>query len=105
MIAGKKPAALTYEQDFFKHFQTPAEMYDWVVVKFDPPNSSYTKYVVAQPGEEERAKKIVSLVSAVNKNNFKFRDSEQEIKYHKTLGNLLGYKESDINDFIKRNVQ
>lgn len=102
MIAGKKPAALTYEQDFFKHFQTPAEMYDWVVLKFDPPNSVYTKYVVAQPGEANRAKQIASLVTAANKINFKFQNKNQEIEYHKTLGNLLGYKDADIEDFIKK---
>lgn len=101
MIAGKKPAALTYEQDFFKYFQTPAEMYNWVVLKFDQPNSSHTKYVVAQPGEDSRAKEIASLVTAANKINFKFQNKNQEINYHQTLGNLLGYKDSDIEDFIK----
>lgn len=104
MIAGKKPAALTYEQDFFKYFQTPAEMYDWVVLKFDPPNSVYTKYIVAQPGENNRAKQIVALIKAANKINFKFQNKNQEIEYHKTLGNLLGYKDSDIEDFIKSTV-
>lgn len=102
MIAGKKPAALTQEQDFLKHFQTPAEMYDWIVLKFDIPNSVFTKYVVAQPGENSRAKQIVSLVTAANKINFKFQNKNQEIEYHKTLGNLLGYKDSDIEDFIKK---
>jgi len=104
MIAGKKPAALTYEQDFLKHFQTPAEMYDWVVVKFDPPNSSFSKYAVAQPGEEERANLIAKLVTAANQNNFKFQSTDQEIRYHQELGRLLGYSEADIKDFIKSKV-
>jgi hypothetical protein len=102
MIDGKKPAALIQEHDFLKHFKTPAEMYNWVVIKFDIPNSVWTKYVVAQPGENQRAERIASLVTAANKLNFEFQNKNQRLEYHRVLGHLLGYKEADIEDFINQ---
>lgn len=97
--AGTKPAVLMYDETFDQYYKPLVNKYRWEYVTFDTGESKH--YVVAQPGDRQRAERIAKLVSDANKQVFK-TGTRIDPNYHRELGTLLGYSKADIDEFIKK---
>jgi hypothetical protein len=53
-------------------------------------------YVIGQPGQEARVKRIGQLIYDMNK-----AGGNPTADYHRELGRLLGYSEADVANFLK----
>lgn len=98
--AGTKPAALVNPWEFDTLYRPIADGMGWEVIEYTIPGfEGHRFYVVAQPGERDRAQRIVKLVKQANDT----RISGEQIgpEYHRELGFLLGYKKDDVEHFIK----
>ena len=95
--AGTKPAVLMYSETFDELYRPIANKMKWEVVKFN--TGDQTHYVVAQPGQRQRAERIAKMVTDANK----VFDTGKKIspEYHRELGTLLGYPKADIEHFIQ----
>jgi Nucleotidyltransferase domain len=96
MKAGLKPAALMIKPVFDRLFRPHVRSQHWQVLTFTLPHGA-EMYVVGLPGAGERMRKIAQLVIAANR-----RQEDPGEFYHRELGQLLGYSDSDIDDFIQR---
>ena len=95
MLAGTKPAALINELEFEKLYAPHMAEHNWIAKKFWLPDMEHNFYVIGQPGELDRVKRIGQLVYNMNKSK-----QPPDAKYHTELGRLLGYSEADIEDFL-----
>lgn len=99
MQAGNKPAALVDPVYFKKLYKKTADANHWPYFQFKVPGINYRNFVVGLPGQEKRIRRIAEIVTDMNVN------MQQGIKpgkeYHTELGRLLGYADSDIQDFLK----
>lgn len=100
MRAGTKPAALVNPWEFDKLYRPIIDSMGWEMIEYEIEGFEGHKfYVVAQPGEKQRAKRIVQLVQQANRT---VKSGEQiGPDYHRELGFLLGYKKEDIEHFIQ----
>jgi hypothetical protein len=96
MIAGTKPAALTYE---IKTWLPYIQKYGWTVEELRIPSIDSVEYIVSQ--KPEAAQKIKTLLTGVWAGEFPTGISKSV--YYAKLGNLLGYSATDIAHFILRN--
>ena len=100
MQSGNKPAALVDPIYFKKLYKKTADANHWPYFQLSIPGQKYSNFVVGLPGQEKRIHRIAELVNDMNVN------MQQGIKpgaaYHRELGTLLGYNESDIQDFLKK---
>jgi hypothetical protein len=100
MQSGNKPAALVDPVYFKKLYKKTADANHWPYFQLSIPGQKYSNFVVGLPGQEKRIHRIAELVTDMNVN------MQQGIKpgaaYHRELGTLLGYNESDIQDFLKK---
>ena len=69
--------------------------HNWIAKKFWLPDMEHNFYVIGQPGELDRVKRIGQLVYNMNKSK-----QPPDAEYHTELGHLLGYSEADIEDFL-----
>jgi len=95
MLAGTKPAALINELEFEKLYAPHIAEHNWIAKKFWLPDMEHNFYVIGQPGELDRVKRIGQLVYNMNKSK-----QPPDAEYHTELGRLLGYSEADIEDFL-----
>ena len=95
MLAGTKPAALINELEFEKLYAPHMAAHNWIAKKFWLPDMEHNFYVIGQPGELDRVKRIGQLVYNMNKSK-----QPPDAEYHTELGHLLGYSEADIEDFL-----
>ena len=95
MLAGTKPAALINELEFEKLYAPHMAEHNLIAKKFWLPDMEHNFYVIGQPGELDRVKRIGQLVYNMNK-----RKQPPDAEYHTELGRLLGYSEADIEDFL-----
>lgn len=100
MRAGTKPAALVNPWEFDKLYRPIVDGMGWEIIEYEIEGFDGHKfYVVAQPGEKQRAKRIVQLVQQANKTVS--AGGQLGPDYHRELGFLLGYKKEDIEHFIQ----
>lgn len=100
MQAGTKPAALVNPWEFDKLYRPIIDGMGWELIEYEIEGFDGHKfYVVAQPGEKERAQRIVKLVQDANK--LTRAGGKIGPDYHRELGFLLGYKKADIDHFIQ----
>ena len=95
MLAGTKQAALINELEFEKLYAPHMATHNWIVKKFWLPDMEHNFYVIGQPSELDRVKRIGQLVYNMNKSK-----QPPDAEYHTELGHLLGYSEADIEDFL-----
>ena len=95
MLAGTKQAALINELEFEKLYAPHMAAHNWIAKKFWLPDMEHNFYVIGQPGELDRVKRIGQLVYNMNKSK-----QPPDAEYHTELGRLLGYSEADIEDFL-----
>lgn len=100
MKSGKKPAALVNPVMFEKVYKPIADQQGWPYQQLDIPGINYNNYVVGQPGEEKRVRRLAMLVQDMNANFALGIKPGKE--YHIEMGRLLGYSEQDIRDFLKK---
>jgi hypothetical protein len=97
MKARTKPAVTFLDMGQYEEMYEPnMEHYDWIKQKWRLPNMDVNYYVIGQPGQEARVKRIGQLIYDMNKNG-----QNPTADYHRELGRLLGYSEADINSFLK----
>jgi predicted nucleotidyltransferase len=97
MKARTKPAVTFLDMGQYEEMYEPnMEHYDWIKQKWRLPNMDVGYYVIGQPGQEARVKRIGQLIYDMNKNG-----QTPTADYHRELGRLLGYSEADINGFLK----
>ena len=97
MKARTKPAVTFLDMGQYEQLYEPnMEHYDWIKQKWRLPNMDVSYYVIGQPGQEARVKRIGQLIYDMNKNG-----QNPGPEYHRELGRLLGYSEADINRFLK----
>ena len=100
MQAGNKPAALVDPSYFKKLYKKTADANRWPYFQLSIPGQKYSNIVVGLPGQEKRIHRIAELVTDMNVNR------QPGIKpgaaYHRELGTLLGYADSDIQEFLKK---
>jgi hypothetical protein len=97
MKARTKPAVTFLDMGQYEELYEPnLEHYDWIKQKWRLPNMDVNYYVIGQPGQEARVKRIGQLIYDMNK-----AGGNPIADYHRELGRLLGYSEADINSFLK----
>jgi len=97
MKARTKPAVTFLDMGQYEEMYEPnMELYGWIKQKWRLPNMDVGYYVIGQPGQEARVKRIGQLIYDMNKNG-----QNPTADYHRELGRLLGYSEADINGFLK----
>ena len=97
MKARTKPAVTFLDMGQYEELYEPnMEHYDWIKQKWRLPNMDVNYYVIGQPGQEARVKRIGQLIYDMNK-----AGGNPTVDYHRELGRLLGYSEADINSFLK----
>ena len=97
MKAGTKPAVTFLDMGQYEELYEPnMEHYDWIKQKWRLPNMDVNYYVIGQPGQEARIKRIGQLIYDMNK-----AGSNPTADYHRELGRLLGYSEADVDNFLK----
>jgi hypothetical protein len=97
MKARTKPAVTFLDMGQYEEMYEPnMEHYGWIKQKWRLPNMDVNYYVIGQPGQEARVKRIGQLIYDMNKNG-----QNPTADYHRELGRLLGYSEADINSFLK----
>ena len=97
MKARTKPAVTFLDMGQYEELYEPnMEHYDWIKQKWRLPNMDVNYYVIGQPGQEARVKRIGQLIYDMNK-----AGGNPTADYHRELGRLLGYSEADINSFLK----
>jgi hypothetical protein len=101
MQAGNKPAALVDPTYFKKLYKKTADTNHWPYFQVSIPGQKYGNIVVGLPGQEKRIHRIAELVSDMNV-NFMGQGIKPDAAYHRELGTLLGYNESDIQEFLKK---
>lgn len=100
MQAGTKPAALVNPWEFDKLYRPIIDGMGWEMIEYEIEGfDGHRFYVVAQPGEKDRARRIVQLVQRANQ--VVNRGGQLGPDYHRELGFLLGYKKEDIDHFIR----
>ena len=100
MLNGSKPAALINNDrvnDFKKYLKNKTLSLVEKIPRREP--SRYYSVVITKPGEEWRGKEIANSILGLRQVP---QDSEEAIKYHEKLGNLLGYSSNDIDHFVSR---
>lgn len=101
MQAGNKPAALVDPTYFKKLYKKTADANHWPYFQLSLPGAKYSNFVVGLPGQEKRIHRIAELVTNMN-TEFKGQGIKPGKEYHIELGRLLGYTDSDIQDFLKK---
>lgn len=101
MQAGNKPAALVDPTYFKKLYKKTADANRWPYFQISIPGHKYGNVVVGLPGQEKRIHRIAELVSDMNV-NFMGQGIKPGKEYHMELGKLLGYADSDIQEFLKK---
>lgn len=101
MQAGNKPAALVDPTYFKKLYKKTADANRWPYFQVSVPGAKYSNFVVGLPGQEKRIHRIAELVSDMNV-NFMGQGIKPGKEYHMELGKLLGYADSDIQEFLKK---
>ena len=97
MKARTKPAVTFLDMGQYEELYEPnMEHYGWIKQKWRLPNMDVNYYVIGQPGQEARVKRIGQLIYDMNK-----AGGNPTADYHRELGRLLGYSEADINSFLK----
>lgn len=97
MVAGVKPAAIVSPDRFKRMYEPVADDYGWFYHRMSIPGVKYDSYVVAV--DEKRLTTIVRMITKMNLDMLKGISPDEE--YHTTLGRLLGYEDSDIEDFLQ----
>ncbi len=98
--AGTKPAALVNPWEFDKLYRPIIDGMGWEVIEYEIEGfDGHRFYVVAQPGETARAQRIVQLVQYANR--LVTAGGKVGPDYHRELGFLLGYKQADIDHFLR----
>lgn len=98
--AGTKPAALVNPWEFDKLYRPIIDGMGWEVIEYEIEGfDGHRFYVVAQPGEKARAQRIVQLVQYANR--LVTAGGKVGPDYHRELGFLLGYKQADIDHFLR----
>ena len=100
MKAGTKPAALVNPHTFLELYKPVADELGWPYQQLNIVGHNYNNYVVGQPGEEKRVKRLATLVQDMNA-NFAL-GIKPDKHYHIEMGRLLGYSDQDIRDFLKK---
>ena len=100
MQAGNKPAALVDPSYFKKLYKKTADENRWPYFQLSIPGQNYSNFVVGLPGQEKRIHRIAELVTDMNVN--RQPGIMPGAAYHRELGTLLGYAESDIQEFLKK---
>lgn len=99
MKAGTKPAALVGPDEYKNLYKPLMTKYNWVLAKLEVPGLKFIRYVVGQTGEQSRVDRIADLVKNMNIGMQSSKRADDA--YHRELGTLLGYKESDIEHFLR----
>lgn len=98
--AGTKPAALVNPWEFDKLYRPIIDGMGWEVIEYEIEGfDGHRFYVIAQPGEKARAQRIVQLVQYANR--LVTAGGKVGPDYHRELGFLLGYKQADIDHFLR----
>ena len=97
MVAGAKPAAIVSPGHFKRMYEPVIDAYGWYAHQLDISGARYNSYVVAT--DPQRLTTIVKMLINMNKNMDRGIPPNEE--YHTTLGRLLGYNDSDIEDFLQ----
>lgn len=69
--------------------------------KIKVPSNPYELYIVFRSGAERQAQELLGLAEKYN-GYFSSKATEEDSK---RIGQLLGYKQSDIDEYIERNKQ
>ena len=95
MKAGTKPAALITTWTYDDLYAPIIKQQGWVAQKYWMPQLDHGFYVVGQPDQLARVQRIGELVYNMN------RSADQPgPDYHRELGQLLGYTDQHIADFL-----
>lgn len=96
MKTGQKPAALIskwlYEDSELKNLVEQGKLKLFVLKH---PTSSDSLYIITQPDQEWRGRKLVDIYQNIYKRKSGMTDSD-----HAKIGLLLGYSKSDIQQFL-----
>jgi hypothetical protein len=97
MVGGAKPAAIVSPEHFKRMYKPVLDAYGWYAQELTIPGARYNSYIVAT--DAERLTTIARMLVNMNKNMDKGISPDEE--YHTKLGRLLGYADSDIEDFLQ----
>ena len=101
LLSGEKPLAWFDEEEFAPHRRKIAQLVherDWVIVQHI--RDGFMRYIVGQPGSEQRAQEFLKVVSSPEYTKYRPLDAGWQ-QAHRRAGELLGYSNSDIAEYLE----